>query len=81
MPNSSDEFRNRAANCLSVARHTDDPATRVILLTMAQCWYDLANGPALDFDALVQDFNDQQLTDPPKPVMQQQQQTQPKQEE
>ena len=81
MPDRSDEFRNRAAHCIAIARTTDDPATRAILLTMAQRWYDLANGPATDFDALVRDFNDRQLSDPPKPVMQQQQQIQPKKEE
>jgi hypothetical protein len=77
MTDRSDEFRRAAANCVAIARTTDDPATRVSLLTMAQRWYDLANGPAVNFDAIVREFNDRQMSDTSKPVMQQQQQIQP----
>lgn len=79
MADRSDEFRRAAANCVAVARTTDDPATRVSLLIMAQRWYDLANGPAINFDAMVREFNDRQMSDTTsRPVMQQQQQIQPR---
>jgi hypothetical protein len=78
MPDRSDEFRKAAADCVTLARTTTDPVMRTGLLTMAQRWYTLANGPATDFDAVLREFNDQQMT---RPVMQQQQQVQPKKEE
>jgi hypothetical protein len=81
MPDRSDEFRKAAADCLAIARSTTDSATRAILLTMAQRWYDLANGPATDFDAIVREFNDRQMSDTAGPVMQQQQQIQPEKDE
>ena len=81
MPDRSDEFRKAASDCLAIARSTTDSAARAILLTMAQRWYDLANGPATDFNAIVREFNDLQMSDTPKPAMQQQQQIQPKKEE
>lgn len=66
-----------AANCISVARTITDPGRRVILFTIAQRWYDLANGPAINFDSLVREFNAGQMSD--RPVIQQQrQQIQPK---
>ena len=71
MPDHSDEFRRMAANCVSVARTITDPGRRVILFTMAQRWYDLANGPAINFDSLVREFNEGQMSD--RPVIQQQQ--------
>jgi hypothetical protein len=74
----SDEFRKAAADCVALARSTSDPLMRTNLLTMAQRWYDLANGPATNFDAIVREFNDHQMS---KPVMQQQQQIQPKEED
>jgi len=80
MPDRSDEFRRAAANCIAIARTTTDSASRAILLTMAQRWYDLANGPAPDFDAIVRGFNEQQMTATSKPIVQQQQQIQPKKE-
>lgn len=78
MPDRSDEFRKAAADCLAVARTTDDPVTRVSLLTMAQRWYDLANGPTINFDAILREFNERQMSDTSEPVMQQQQQIQPR---
>jgi hypothetical protein len=74
----SDEFRKAAADCIALARTTSDPTTRTSLLIMAQKWYDLAKGPATDFNALVQEYNDQQMS---KPVTQQQRQVQPKREQ
>jgi hypothetical protein len=74
MPDRSDEFRKVAADCVALARTTIDPFTRASLLTMAQKWYDLANGSATNFNAIVREFNDRQMS---RPVMQQQQQQQP----
>jgi hypothetical protein len=81
MPDRSNEFRQAAAECIALARTTTDPATRATLLTMAQRWLTVANGSATNFDAIVRDFNDRQMSDAPKPVMQQQQQIQPKRDE
>jgi len=78
MPDRSDEFRKRAAQCVAVARVMDDPCRRAILLTMAQRWYDMANGATTDFDAIQRVFNESQLSDPPRQGSQQQQQIQPK---
>ena len=52
MPDRSDEFRKAAAECLARARNTVDPVTRANLLTLAQKWFKLANGPATDFNAV-----------------------------
>jgi hypothetical protein len=81
MPDRSDEFRKSAAKFVAMARTTTDPVMRARLLTMAQRWYDMANGPPTEFDKLQRDFNDQQMHEASKPVMQQQQQIQPKQED
>jgi hypothetical protein len=70
MPERSDEFRKAAADCVALARDATNPIRRANLLTMAQRWYDLANGPVTDFNAIVREFNDQQMA---RPVMQQQQ--------
>jgi hypothetical protein len=78
MPDRSDEFRKAALECLQLARIASDEGTRVSLLIMAQRWFDLANGPLSQgaLDAAVRAFNERQAT--PEPVMQQQQQVQPK---
>ena len=78
MPDRSDEFRKAAADCVALARTTNDPVIRAGLLTMAQRWYTLANAPPKDFDAVLRAFNDEQMS---RPVMQQQQQVQPKKED
>jgi hypothetical protein len=36
MPDRSDEFRKAAADCVALARTTNDPTTRTSLLIMAQ---------------------------------------------
>jgi hypothetical protein len=77
MPDHSDGYRQAAAECLAIARSTTDPDTRFKLLTMAQRWFDMASGSHVNFDAIVRDFNDQQMA---QPVAQQQQQIQPKKE-
>jgi hypothetical protein len=80
MPDRADEFRITAAQCLALAQSTTDPSTRASLILMAQRLYERANRPPpVDFDAVVQTFNDQQLSIPSSstPLMQQQQQVQP----
>jgi hypothetical protein len=79
MPDRPEEFRRTAAECLALAQSTSDARTRAALIDMAQRLYDRANRPPIDFDAIVQDFNDQKMSGPgtSKPVMQQQQQIQP----
>jgi hypothetical protein len=80
MPDRSDEFRAAASECLRLAHTTSDESARASLLVMAQKWFDLANGSPRQsvFDAAVRAFNEGQMT--AKPVMQQQQQIQPKKE-
>jgi hypothetical protein len=58
------EFRKAAADCVALARMTSDPKTRASLLTMAQKWYDLANGPPTNFEAILREFNDEQMSRP-----------------
>ena len=81
-----DELRATAAQCLALSRSTIDPQTRTALLLMAQKLYDLAGERPGDFEAVLQEFNDQQMLPQrqkprPQPTMQQQQQIQPKKEE
>src|SRR5258708_27215194 len=78
-----DELRATAAQCLALSRSTIDPQTRTALLLMAQKLYDLASERPADFEAVVQEFNDQQMLPQRQkpqlqPTMQQQQQIQPK---
>jgi hypothetical protein len=58
---SSDEFKKAAAECAILARTTNDPRIRAGLLMLAQNLYDQANGLSTDFDAIVRDFNDEQM--------------------
>jgi hypothetical protein len=81
MPDRTDEFRRRAGDCVAIARAMTDPGNRAILLAMAQSWYDLANGSATNVDADLREFNDRQMTPSSRPVVQQQQQIQPENEE
>jgi hypothetical protein len=76
MPDSADAFRKAASDCLYLARTTSDLGTRAALLTMAQRWFDLANGSSqATLDAAMRSFNDGQMA--PTTVVQQQQQAQP----
>jgi Phage tail protein (Tail_P2_I) len=58
MPDRSNEFRKLATDCVAIARDVTDPVARATLLTMAQTWYDMANGAAINPDSLVRKFND-----------------------
>jgi hypothetical protein len=80
MPDRPEEFRRTAAECLTLAHATTDPRTRAALIDMAQRLYDRASRPPIDFDAIVRDFNDQKMSGAgaAEPVIQQQQQIQPK---
>jgi hypothetical protein len=80
MPDRSDEFGRMAADCIAIARTITDPGNRAVLLTMAQKWFDLANGPT-NLDAALREFNTSQMRDALKPAVQQQQQIQSKKEE
>ena len=80
------ELRRTAAECLALAQTTTDPNTRAALIIIAQRLHDLASPAPIDFDAIVQVFNDQQMAQGGRnpgrnPVMQQQQQAQPKKNE
>src|SRR5262249_1478204 len=79
MPDRPEEFRRTAAECLALAQTTTDPRTRAALIDMAQRLYDRASHPPIDFDAIVQGFNDQKMSAPgdAEPMIQQQQQLQP----
>jgi hypothetical protein len=81
MAERSDEYRAAASECLRLARMTTDENARASLLVMAQKWLELANGPPSQgaLDVAVRAFNEWQMS--PQPVMQQQQQIQPKKKE
>jgi hypothetical protein len=72
----SDEYRRAASECLYLARTTSDLGTRAALLTMAQRWFDLADGSSRrrSMEAAIEALNETQMT---KPFLQQQQ-VQPK---
>jgi hypothetical protein len=48
----------------ALARAATDPTTRAKLLPMAQKWFDMANCPRTNFDAILKEFNDQQMQGP-----------------
>ena len=63
MPDRADKFRKAAADCLAIARTTTDPTIRITLLTMAQNWFNLANGTTVagkNFKSILRD-NDRQM--------------------
>jgi hypothetical protein len=62
MPDRAEKSRLAAAECLALARTTADPSTRAALITMAQQLHDLASRPAIDFEAIVQIFNEGQMS-------------------
>ena len=43
MATRSDDYRRFAQECLELARTSDSPQTRAVLLKMAQVWLRLAN--------------------------------------
>jgi hypothetical protein len=69
------ELRAEAAKCLRLAQTAKDPNVRAELTTMAQRFLALTKRPAIDFEALVHLYNEQQMGAPADPAMQQQQQS------
>ncbi len=58
-----EELRKVAAECFALARAASSVRTRMSLLAMAQKLLDLSNASAAQtFDAVLQDFNDQQMS-------------------
>jgi hypothetical protein len=57
-----------AAACLEIARQTTDLTARTTLLLMAQRWFEMADATFGDrrLNALIDDFNQQQMVDPLK---------------
>jgi hypothetical protein len=84
MADRTEELRATAAQCLALAQSTTDPRARTGLTIMAQKLYDMASSRPGDFEAAQREFNDRQMLPKPaiepRPMMQQQQQIQPKKE-
>jgi len=80
MSDRAEDLRREAARCLEQANATADPRRREQLITMAARFYELANSVQADFDDILRAFNEAQMAPPDasKPVVQQQQQVQPK---
>jgi hypothetical protein len=85
MADRSDELRATPAQCLALAQSTIDSKTRTALLIMAQKLNHMASSRPTSFEMAQREFNDRQMLPRqpmgPQPVMQQQQQIQPKKEE
>lgn len=79
--NKSEEYRQNAANCLTVAEQIADPATRAMLMAMARSWYALAD--QADRNSRLDVVYETPPPPPgrPQPVAQQQQQIQPDQDD
>jgi hypothetical protein len=75
MPDRSDQIRKAAADCVAIAAPRPILRPGSACSPLAQKWYDLANGSAINF---VREFTDRQMSDIPKPAMQQQRQIQPR---
>jgi hypothetical protein len=81
MSDRAEDLRREAARCLEQANATADPRRREQLITMATRFYELATSVQADFDSILRAFNEAQMAPPDaasKPVVQQQQQVQPK---
>ena len=71
------EYRQRALECFQAAENVADPGTKIWLLEMAQSWLVLAQQAEKNLDA---DPVHEAPLSHNEPVMQQQQQVQPKKE-
>jgi hypothetical protein len=80
MPDRRETFRKEAARCLEAAKQSKDENSRAGLVRLAAKFLELAGQPRIDFDALVADYNAQQMMPAarPEPVAQQRKQVQPK---
>jgi hypothetical protein len=70
-----EQYRRRAQECFQAAKNVADPGTRIWLLEMAQSWLVLAQQAEKNLDA---DPVYEPSPSHNEPVMQQQQQVQPK---
>ena len=70
----ADEYRRRAQRCLEMAGTFRDPEARVTLSHMAQVWLRLAD----DYEDANESFGRSKVAEQAQPVVQQQQQIQPK---
>jgi hypothetical protein len=73
----ADEYRRHAIECLRIADETINARSRVLLIDMAQSWLRLAHQAEKN---LTTDLAYETPPRPLRPVMQQQQQIQPKKE-
>jgi len=83
MTDRAEDLRTEAARCLALAQTMTDSTARAELIHMADRFLALADRQVIDFDGILQIFNDQQLgaASGSKPVVQQQQQIQPSKDE
>jgi hypothetical protein len=83
MSDRSDDLRLEAARLLERAQAVTDPDVRAGLVRLAAKFHEMAGAKPVDLDAAVRTFNDAQMIDTARtaPVMQQQQQIQPKKNE
>jgi hypothetical protein len=75
-----EEYRRNAASCLHLVDKTDDPAEKMYLLDMAQAWHNLADQASRNsrVDLVYETPPRRERAEPQQPVVQQQQQIQPK---
>jgi hypothetical protein len=83
MASRNETLREEAARCLEAAKQSKDSNVRAELVRLAANFLELAGQPRIDFDALLADYNTQQMMPTPLPEsvvqqQQQQQQVQPK---
>jgi hypothetical protein len=78
MASRNERLREEAARCLQAAKQSKDSNSRAELVRLAANFLELAGQPRIDFDALLADYNFQQMmpTPPPESGVQQQQQQQ-----
>jgi len=80
--NRPQDLRQRAARCLEQAKTTADPKLRAEMIAMAARFHELANSTvAYDFNAVLHASDGKMAATTSEPVVQQQQQIQPKKDE
>jgi hypothetical protein len=78
MASRNETLREEAARCLEAAKQSKESNSRAELVRLAANFLELAGQPRIDFDALLADYNAQQMMPrpPAESVVQQQQQQQ-----
>jgi hypothetical protein len=61
MPDRRETFREEAARLLEAAKQAKDQNSRAGLVRLAARFLELAGRPRIDFDALLADYNAQQM--------------------